>query len=76
MDQRNKPFNIKVKSGDKKAFCACLMTKNPPFCDASHKTTDKKPIRVEFEDDKTVRICGCSKSGTFPYCDGSHKETT
>lgn len=71
--QQNKPFAIDVKEGETKAFCVCGLSKNAPFCDGSHKTTDLTPKGVTFDEDKTVYICGCQRSGKRPYCDGTHK---
>lgn len=70
---QSKPFAVEVKAGESKAFCMCGLSKNGPFCDGSHVTTDKKPEVVKFDEDKTVYICGCQQSNNRPYCDGSHK---
>ncbi|REL27943.1 glutamate synthase [Thalassotalea euphylliae] len=67
------PFAIDVKAGDTKAFCLCGLSKNGPFCDGSHKTTNISPKVVTFDEDKTVYACGCKQSKNRPYCDGSHK---
>lgn len=69
---RNKPYKIEVKAGEKKSFCHCGQTKNPPYCDGSHKGTGVEPFRVTFEKDQKVSICGCGQSKNMPYCDGSH----
>ena len=66
------PFVVEVKKGDIKAFCMCGLSKNGPFCDGSHVSTDKMPEVVKFEEDKTVYVCGCQQSGNRPYCDGTH----
>lgn len=73
MNWQNHPYRIEVKAGEKKAFCRCGKTKNPPYCDGSHKGTDVEPYRVTFDQDKKVAICGCGKSAKMPYCDGSHR---
>ena len=70
---QNEPFAIDVKQGETKAFCMCGLSKNGPFCDGSHVTTDKTPEVVTFEEDKTIYACGCQQSKKRPYCDGSHK---
>ena len=69
---QNTPFPIAVKAGDAKAFCACGLSKNGPYCDGSHVNTGKQPYRVKFDEDKTVFMCGCQQSAKRPYCDGSH----
>ncbi len=69
---QNEPFAIEVKAGDTKAFCMCGLSKNGPFCDGSHATTDITPEVVKFDADKTVHVCGCTQSKNRPYCDGTH----
>ncbi len=71
---QTEPFAIDVKVGDTKAFCACGLSKNGPYCDGSHVTTNKTPYVVKFEEDKTIYACGCQESANRPYCDGSHKK--
>ncbi len=66
------PFMIEVKAGETKAFCMCGLSKQGPFCDGSHKLTDKKPQVVKFDKDRKVFACGCQQSDKRPYCDGSH----
>lgn len=72
---QNKPYSIEVKKGQKKGFCSCDLTKTPPFCDGSHKTSgsSKVPYIIKFNQDSTALICGCLQSKVRPYCDGSHK---
>ncbi|WP_018691760.1 glutamate synthase-related protein [Algicola sagamiensis] len=70
---QTKPFAIEVTKGEKKVFCMCGLSKNGPYCDGSHKTTNITPKVVTFEEDKTIYACGCMQSGNRPYCDGSHK---
>lgn len=67
------PFAIEVNEGDTKAFCMCGLSKNGPFCDGSHKTTDITPKVITFDEDKTIYACGCQQSNNKPFCDGSHK---
>ena len=71
MYDRKQPYVIQEKPG-KKAYCACGLTGNPPYCDGSHKGTGKQPFIVNIEEPKTVAICGCGKSGNLPSCDGTH----
>ncbi|WP_419904573.1 glutamate synthase-related protein [Kiloniella sp.] len=70
---QNEPFAIDVKEGETKAFCMCGLSKNGPFCDGSHASTDITPQVMSFEDDKTIYACGCQQSNKRPFCDGSHK---
>lgn len=67
------PIAIDVKEGDTKAFCMCGLSKNGPYCDGSHKTTNITPKVITFEEDKTIYACGCQQSAKRPFCDGSHK---
>ena len=53
-------------------WCSCGKSKNQPFCDGSHKDTNKTPILHEQEDIGFVSFCGCKFSKNKPYCDGSH----
>jgi pyruvate oxidase len=69
---QNNPFSIDVKEGDTKVFCMCGLSKNGPYCDGSHKTTNISPKMMKFEEDKTLYICGCQQSSNKPYCDGTH----
>ena len=69
-----KPFIVVVKAGESKAFCMCGLSTDGPFCDGSHKTTDKRPDVVKFTEDKRLFVCGCQQSGDRPYCDGSHNK--
>lgn len=69
---QNEPFAVAVKSGDKKAFCMCGKSNNPPYCDGSHAGTGITPNLVSFEKDETAYICGCQRSGSRPFCDGTH----
>jgi glutamate synthase domain-containing protein 2 len=69
---QDKPFAVDVSDGDTKAFCMCGLSKNGPFCDGSHKTTNITPKVISFEEDKTLYICGCQQSANRPFCDGTH----
>ena len=71
---QNEPFVIEVKKGDSKCYCMCGLSKNPPFCDGSHKDTHDVPMVVHYDEDQTVYVCGCRKSANLPFCDGSHKK--
>jgi CDGSH-type Zn-finger protein len=32
------PLEVVIEKERKVAFCGCKQTKNPPFCDGTHKT--------------------------------------
>ena len=68
------PFKAEIKSGDRKAICACGKTQNGPYCDGSHKGSGIAPTVLNFDEDKTVFFCGCGRSGNKPFCDGSHSK--
>jgi CDGSH iron-sulfur domain-containing protein 3 len=54
-------------------WCACGLSKNQPFCDGSHKSTDFVPKKVEITEKKKVAWCACKHSKNAPYCDGTHR---
>ena len=53
-------------------WCRCGRSKNQPYCDGSHESTDFLPLRFEVEEKKTVALCQCKRTGGEPFCDGSH----
>ena len=53
-------------------WCACGLSRNQPFCDGSHKTTDLVPLQFEVKERKRLFLCRCKQSHTPPYCDGTH----
>jgi len=67
------PYVVKEEGG-KRAWCACGLSANQPYCDGSHKATELKPIIVEVEAGKQVAWCGCKQSGNKPFCDGTHNK--
>ena len=54
------------------AWCACGLSKNQPYCDGSHRTTEFRPKVVKIDAAQKVAWCGCKHSGNTPYCDGTH----
>lgn len=70
-----KPYYLmEVKEGKTYFWCSCGLSKMQPFCDGSHKTTDKSPVEYKAEATKDVFFCGCKKTGSQPFCDGTHKK--
>lgn len=57
------------------SWCACGRSKNPPFCDGSHKGTPFTPVRFTIRPRRgaqTVWLCACKRTRTPPFCDGTH----
>jgi CDGSH iron-sulfur domain-containing protein 3 len=54
-------------------WCACGLSKNQPFCDGSHKTTDITPVETKIDEKRKVAWCACKHSKNKPFCDGTHK---
>mmetsp|Transcript_21559 Transcript_21559/g.18583 ORF Transcript_21559/g.18583 Transcript_21559/m.18583 type:complete len:82 (+) Transcript_21559:53-298(+) len=67
------PYEVELKKGETKYWCACGKSKNQPFCDGSHQGTQFKPIPVTVDEDKKVYLCGCKRSKNGAFCDGTHK---
>ena len=65
------PYIVKQISKSK-AYCMCGRTKDAPFCDGSHLTTNLQPRVIEVDSPTTMAICSCWKSQTRPFCDGTH----
>ena len=69
---QKQPFPIEVEAGKTYFWCACGLSKNQPFCDGSHQTTDLSPTKYEAEKTGKVFFCGCKQSGRGALCDGTH----
>ncbi|HEY9188596.1 MAG TPA: CDGSH iron-sulfur domain-containing protein [Bacteroidota bacterium] len=54
-------------------WCACGESKNQPFCDGSHKSTEFTPLEVKIEEKKKVAWCACKSTKNQPFCDGTHR---
>lgn len=68
---QNAPYVMEMEPG-KSAWCSCAQSSNQPFCDGSHRGTDKSPVVVEVTEKKFVAWCGCKQTKNPPYCDGTH----
>lgn len=73
MYSKGQPTIIDVIADETVYICQCGLTKTPPYCDGSHKQTDKEPLTYTAETDEQLYLCGCGKSANIPFCDGSHK---
>ena len=45
-----KPIKVELKKGEEQYWCACGLSKNQPYCDGSHRTTDITPVKFEAEE--------------------------
>jgi len=70
--ERTQPAGVSLEEGKTYAWCSCGLSDNQPFCDGSHKTTDKTPVVFKCEEAGTKYLCMCKKTNNAPYCDGSH----
>ena len=68
------PYAVELAPGDY-WWCACGLSKSQPFCDTSHKTTDRTPVKFSNTDAQKVWLCGCKKTSTPPFCDGTHNKS-
>lgn len=67
-----KPIKVEVKKGEEYYWCACGLSKNQPYCDGSHRTTDITPKQFVAEDSGDAYLCMCKHTKNPPYCDGTH----
>ena len=67
------PYAVDLETGKKYHWCACGESKNQPFCDGSHKSTQFSPLSFEAKETGKAYLCGCKHSKNPPYCDGTHR---
>jgi CDGSH-type Zn-finger protein/ferredoxin len=67
-----KPALVRLKGGDKQAFCTCGRSQGQPFCDGSHAGTKFAPMLFSVDEDQDAALCQCKASANPPYCDGTH----
>ncbi|MCK0180074.1 glutamate synthase-related protein [Flavobacteriaceae bacterium S0862] len=67
-----KPIKVELKKGEEQYWCACGLSKNQPYCDGSHRTTDITPKKFVAEETGETYLCMCKHSKNAPYCDGTH----
>ncbi len=71
---QNEPFKASLDADTEYWYCTCGLSETFPFCDGSHKGTDKLPIKFSVKGDTDKWLCRCGRSGHKPYCDGSHQQ--
>lgn len=78
MKKGSRAGNAPIKMGlsvDKNYFwCSCGLSKNQPFCDGSHQTSDFTPKSFKVEQEQDYFLCACKQTNTPPFCDGSHNK--
>ena len=67
-----KPIKVELKKGDEHYWCACGLSKNQPYCDGSHRSTDITPEKFIAEETGDAYLCMCKHTKNVPYCDGTH----
>jgi glutamate synthase domain-containing protein 2 len=67
-----KPIKVELTKGDEQYWCACGLSKNQPYCDGSHRTTDITPMKFVAAETGDAYLCMCKHSKNPPYCDGTH----
>ena len=71
---QNFSYKIDVEKDKVYSWCACGLSKNQPFCDGSHVSTNIRPVIYKAAESKRVGFCGCRKTKSSPLCDGSHRD--
>jgi len=66
------PYPVELEAGKSYFWCSCGLSANQPFCDGSHKTTDRTPVKFDATESKTVYLCGCKHTANPVFCDGTH----
>lgn len=67
-----KPIKVEVTKGEEQYWCACGLSKNQPYCDGSHRTTDITPVKFVAKETGDAYLCMCKHTKNAPYCDGTH----
>lgn len=71
------PIVLKLEEGNY-YWCSCGKSSKQPFCDGSHKGTDKTPVAFSISKEEAKKehaLCTCKKTNAVPFCDGSHLKT-
>lgn len=68
------PIKCDLETDKNYFWCSCGLSKNQPYCDGSHKTTNLTPKSFKVEKQDAYYLCTCKKTGNAPFCDGSHNK--
>lgn len=66
------PIAINVEAGKIYWWCSCGRSASQPWCDGTHKGSDRVPVKYTATRTGQVWFCVCKKSASPPLCDGSH----
>lgn len=66
-------FVVDQQPGNK-AWCACGLFTNQPYCSGAHKATELRPVIVEIAEAKKVVWCSRKQTKTPPFCNGIHRK--
>ncbi len=66
------PGKVELEAGKDYFWCRCGRSKNQPFCDGTHASTDITPLKFTAEKSGPAALCQCKSSANAPFCDGTH----
>jgi CDGSH-type Zn-finger protein len=67
------PVRVSLEAGKTYAWCRCGLSRSQPYCDGSHRGTERTPLVWKAEETKEAWLCQCKRTGKAPFCDGTHK---
>ena len=67
--KKQMPLTLELEPGTYH-WCTCGNTKNEPFCDGSHKGTDKVPHMFKIILKRKYVLFNCYLTRNPPFCDG------
>ena len=71
---QNAPIKVPIEKGKAYHWCSCGFSSKQPFCDGSHKGSEKIPVKFDSTESKDVFFCNCKQTKDQPFCDGSHSK--